>query len=81
MNTITSHTGRILPVLCLLLSVSANTQATCIATDSGSPENTITGCKAFSSNTTGASNTVNGYLAMQHNTTGGWNSAVGNLTM
>ncbi len=67
--------------LCLVLFFPITAQATCIATDSGAPYNTGTGCETLLDKTTGQSNTATGFKAMQHTTTGSWNSAHGNLAM
>ena len=68
-------------MLCLILFVPITAQATCIATDSGAPYNTITGCNAMEDKTTAEDNTATGFKALQHTTTGSWNTAVGNLAM
>ena len=67
--------------LCLVLLFPITAQATCIATDSGAPYNTITGCNAMQDKTTAEDNTATGFKAMQHTTTGSWNTAMGTLAL
>ena len=74
-------TKKSLLALFLALFFPITAQATCIATDSGAPYNTVTGCNAMEDKTTAEDNTAIGFKAMQHTTTGSWNTAAGNLAL